>query len=56
MIHFNAPMQQRLLQRFARLLKSRSLLFVGDSEHLNHSHIPLRLRGQSVYELMEAKR
>lgn len=50
MIHFDAPM----LQRFARLLKSRSLLFVGDSEHLNHAHIPLRLRWQSVYELTEA--
>lgn len=56
MIYFDAPTQQRLLQRFARLLKPGGLLFVGHSEHFNHSHIPLRLRGQSVYELMETTR
>ncbi|HBH7060405.1 TPA: methyltransferase domain-containing protein [Enterobacter cloacae] len=56
MIYFDAPTQQRLLQRFARLLKPGGLLFVGHSEHFNHTHIPLRLRGQSVYELTEATR
>lgn len=56
MIYFDAPTQQRLLQRFARLLKPGGLLFVGHSEHFNHVHIPLRLRGQSVYELTEATR
>ena len=56
MIYFDAPTQQRLLQRFARLLKPGGLLFVGHSEHFNHPHIPLRLRGQSVYELTEATR
>ncbi|AIV30513.1 CheR family methyltransferase [Enterobacter cloacae] len=56
MIYFDAPTQQRLLQRFARLLKPGGLLFVGHSEHFNHAHIPLRLRGQSVYELTEATR
>lgn len=56
MIYFDAPTQQRLLQRFARLLKPGGLLFVGHSEHFNHSHIPLRLRGQSVYELTETTR
>lgn len=56
MIYFDAPTQQRLLQRFARLLKPGGLLFVGHSEHFNYPHIPLRLRGQSVYELTEATR
>lgn len=56
MIYFDAPTQQRLLQRFARLLKPGGLLFVGHSEHFNHAYIPLRLRGQSVYELTEATR
>ncbi len=56
MIYFDAPTQQRLLQRFTRLLKPGGLLFVGHSEHFNHSHIPLRLRGQSVYELTETTR
>jgi chemotaxis protein methyltransferase CheR len=56
MIYFDAPTQQRLLLRFTRLLKPGGLLFVGHSEHFNHSHIPLRLRGQSVYELTETTR
>lgn len=56
MIYFDAATQQRLLQRFSRLLKPGGLLFVGHSEHFNHPHIPLRLRGQSVYELTEAAR
>lgn len=56
MIYFDATTQQRLLQRFARLLKPGGLLFVGHSEHFTHSHIPLRLRGQSVYELTETIR
>lgn len=54
MIYFDAPTQQKLLARFARMLKPGGLLFVGHSEHFTHPHIPLRLRGQSVYELTEA--
>lgn len=56
MIYFDAPTQVRLLERFARLLKPGGLLFVGHSEHFSHSHLPLRLRGQSVYELTETAR
>lgn len=56
MIYFDAPTQMRLLARFARLLKPGGLLFVGHSEHFSHPHLPLRLRGQSVYELTETPR
>ncbi|MGU3415879.1 CheR family methyltransferase [Enterobacteriaceae bacterium C23F] len=55
MIYFDAPTQQKLLARFARMLKPGGLLFVGHSEHFTHPHIPLRLRGQSVYELTEIR-
>ncbi len=55
MIYFDAPTQQKLLARFARMLKPGGLLFVGHSEHFTHPHIPLRLRGQSVYELTETR-
>lgn len=53
MIYFDAATQLRLLQRFARMLKPGGLLFVGHSEHFSHPTIPFRLRGQSVYELVE---
>ncbi len=56
MIYFDAPTQLKLLQRFARMLKPGGLLFVGHSEHFNHASIPFRLRGQSVYELVESAR
>ncbi|HBZ14787.1 CheR family methyltransferase [Pantoea sp. NPDC088449] len=55
MIYFDAPTQERLLQRFARMLKPGGLLFVGHSEHFNYPNIPLRLRGQSVYEVLESR-
>lgn len=54
MIYFDTATQTRLLERFARTLKPGGLLFVGHSEHFNHTHIPLRLRGQSIYELKES--
>lgn len=56
MIYFDAPTQLQLLQRFTRLLKPGGLLFVGHSEHFSHPQLPLRLRGQSVYELTESAR
>ncbi|MFK3660848.1 CheR family methyltransferase [Scandinavium sp. NPDC088450] len=56
MIYFDAQTQLRLLQRFTRLLKPGGLLFVGHSEHFSHPQLPLRLRGQSVYELTETAR
>ena len=56
MIYFDSATQQQLLQRFARLLKPGGLLFVGHSEHFTCPQLPLRLRGQSVYELTESAR
>lgn len=56
MIYFDAPTQQKLIQRFAQLLKPDGLLFVGHSEHFNHRQSPFRLRGQSVYALSETGR
>ncbi|WP_343552926.1 CheR family methyltransferase [Pantoea sp.] len=53
MIYFDNATQLKLLQRFARLLKPGGLLFVGHSEHFTSPNLPLRLRGQSVYELTE---
>lgn len=53
MIYFDISTQRQLLQRFTRLLKPGGLLFVGHSEHFNYPDLPLRLRGQSVYELTE---
>jgi chemotaxis protein methyltransferase CheR len=56
MIYFDTATQLKLLQRFARMLKPGGLLFVGHSEHFTSPNLPLRLRGQSVYELTETSR
>lgn len=53
MIYFDSASQFTLLTRFARLLKPGGLLFIGHSEHVTAAELPLRLRGRSVYELME---
>lgn len=53
MIYFDKPSQERLMQRFAKMLKPGGLLFVGHSEHFNNLNIPFRLLGQSVYCLAE---
>jgi chemotaxis protein methyltransferase CheR len=51
MIYFDQPTQQQILNRFARILKPHGLLFVGHSEHFNHTGNPFSLHGQSVYRL-----
>ncbi|XTZ39343.1 CheR family methyltransferase [Salmonella enterica] len=53
MIYFDKTTQERLMQRFAQILKPGGLLFVGHSEHFSHMNSPFRLRGQSIYCLAE---
>ena len=51
MIYFDKPTQNRILQRFAPLMKAQGLLFAGHSENFSYASQPFRLRGQTVYEL-----
>lgn len=53
MIYFDQNTQEKLLQRFAKMLKPGGLLFVGHSEHFQNMNSPFRLLGQSVYRLAE---
>lgn len=53
MIYFDKNTQERLMQRFAKLLKPGGLLFVGHSEHFNNIQTPFRLLGRSVYTVAE---
>jgi len=52
MIYFDKPTQARILARFAPLLKPGGLLFAGHSENFTHITRAFRLRGQTVYELV----
>jgi len=52
MIYFDKPTQHRILQRFAPLMKPHGLLFAGHSENFSFASQILRLRGQTVYELV----
>ncbi len=51
MIYFDRPTQAQVLRRFAPLLCTDGLLFVGHSESLFHVAETFRLRGQTVYSL-----
>ncbi|MFJ2990569.1 CheR family methyltransferase [Collimonas sp. NPDC087041] len=51
MIYFDKPTQNKILQRFAPLMKPHGLLFAGHSENFSYASQPFRLRGQTVYEL-----
>ncbi|WP_034640016.1 CheR family methyltransferase [Chitinilyticum aquatile] len=53
MIYFDKPTQLKILQRFAPLMKSDGLLFVGHSENLYHAADYFRLQGKTVYELVK---
>ncbi|MFE4112508.1 CheR family methyltransferase [Kosakonia sp. YIM B13611] len=55
MIYFDQNTQEKLLQRFAKMLKPGGLLFVGHSEHFQNLTSPFRLLGQSVYRLGDQK-
>lgn len=52
MIYFDIPSQQALVGRFASLLESGSLLFVGHSEVLTKSKREFKLLQQSIYQRM----
>jgi chemotaxis protein methyltransferase CheR len=51
MIYFDKPTQNKILQRFAPLMKPHGWLFAGHSENFSYASQPFRLRGQTVYEL-----
>ncbi|TCJ17150.1 chemotaxis protein CheR [Parasulfuritortus cantonensis] len=55
MIYFDKPTQHRILTRMKPLLKPDGLLFMGHSEALYHAADLFRLRGQTVYEHIEAR-
>lgn len=52
MIYFDKPTQGRILERFAPLMKPHGLLFAGHSENFSFASDILRLKGQTVYELV----
>jgi len=51
MIYFDKPTQEKILQRFAPLLKPHGLLFAGHSENFSFVNHTFRLRGKTIYEL-----
>jgi chemotaxis protein methyltransferase CheR len=51
MIYFDRATQLSILTRFAPLLQSDGLLFVGHSESLGHASHLFRLLRHTVYEL-----
>lgn len=51
LIYFDQKTQERLINRFSKMLKPGGLLFVGHSEHFGSHCGPFRLQGQSVYAL-----
>ena len=55
MIYFDKPTQQRLIERYARLLTPGGLFFAGHAESLLDQGRWFRLRGQTVYELSGGK-
>jgi chemotaxis protein methyltransferase CheR len=52
MIYFDKPTQQRILNRFAPLLKPHGLLFAGHSENFLHVSDRFKLRSNTVYEMV----
>jgi chemotaxis protein methyltransferase CheR len=53
MIYFDHKTQEKLVMRFAKMLKPDGLLFLGHSEHVSSANSPFRLLGQSVYRIAE---
>jgi chemotaxis protein methyltransferase CheR len=52
MIYFDKPTQQRILNRFAPLLKPHGLLFAGHSENFLNVSDRFKLRSNTVYEMV----
>lgn len=50
MIYFDRRTQQRLLERFARVIRPGGLLFVGHSENITQLTSDFALLGQTVYQ------
>ncbi len=50
MIYFDAPTQRKVLEKIHRVMKAKSLLFVGHSENFTDSKDLFRLRGKTIYE------
>lgn len=49
MIYFEKETQEKLLARFAQVMKPGGLLFIGHSESVAHMTTDFRLQGQTVY-------
>lgn len=49
MIYFDAPTQRKVLERIHKVMKPKSLLFVGHSENFSDSKDLFQLRGKTVY-------
>ncbi len=56
MIYFDKVTQERILRRFAPLLKPGGLLFAGHSENFSQISDDFKLRGQTVYQLTKERR
>ncbi len=56
MIYFDKITQERILRRFAPLLKPGGLLFAGHSENFSQISDDFKLRGQTVYQLTKERR
>jgi chemotaxis protein methyltransferase CheR len=50
MIYFDAPTQQRVLERIHRAMKPGGLLYVGHSENFSEAKDLFHLRGKTIYE------
>jgi chemotaxis protein methyltransferase CheR len=56
MIYFDKPTQRKILERFAPLLRTEGLLFMGHSESLQQAGDLFRLQGKTVYVPVGAPR
>ena len=53
MIYFDKATQRKILSRFVPLMKPHALLFAGHSENFLYVSESLKLRGKTVYELVD---